>query len=242
MPKKNSITVTCAQCGKSFLRWPSLVKGRKNQFCSVRCRGLHDSKRTWHECVACGKLFQPRPCQVTTRLQLFCSRACYLSWHTKGTQSLHCDLCGQPIKVKPSRQLACRHHFCSRQHFRQYVSLYRRYTNNGNWRGGREPYRGPNWDTQRQLALERDGFKCRSCSSEQHLYVHHIIPFRFFGLANYKKANQLENLISLCVPCHGKAERKVALGPYFHSPNSPVQMPLKQQDSTNQPIYSLEGR
>ena len=37
------------------------------------------------------------------------------------------------------------------------------------------------------------------------LEVHHIKPFRFFE-NDYMAANDLENLITLCISCHKKAE------------------------------------
>ncbi len=74
---------------------------------------------------------------------------------------------------------------------------------------------GPNWQAQRQLVLERDGHKCRTCTSTaipgQPLHVHHIRPFREFGYIpgeneHYKQANVLENLVTLCPSCHKQAE------------------------------------
>jgi DEAD/DEAH box helicase domain-containing protein len=73
---------------------------------------------------------------------------------------------------------------------------------------------GPNWRAQRRLALERDGFRCRTCGArgeESMLHVHHIRPFREYGYApgeneNYKLANQLDNLATLCPSCHRRAE------------------------------------
>jgi predicted HNH restriction endonuclease len=36
------------------------------------------------------------------------------------------------------------------------------------------------------------------------LDVHHIIPFRKFGIDRYREANKISNLISLCNSCHSK--------------------------------------
>lgn len=85
--------------------------------------------------------------------------------------------------------------------------------NNPAWRGGYEPYYGPNWKEQRRKALERDGFKCMNCGRTQEengkeLDVHHIIPFRVFGRKRYKEANDLSNLIALCMKCHRKMLRR----------------------------------
>ncbi len=72
---------------------------------------------------------------------------------------------------------------------------------------------GPNWQKQRQKVLERDDFRCRTCgaSGDVKLHVHHIRPFREYGYIpgkneNYKLANQVSNLVSLCPSCHRNAE------------------------------------
>lgn len=74
---------------------------------------------------------------------------------------------------------------------------------------------GPNWQQQRQKALARDGHRCRICGAEGRpaapLHVHHIRPFRDFGYVpgqndNYKQANVLDNLATLCPGCHRRAE------------------------------------
>jgi DEAD/DEAH box helicase domain-containing protein len=75
---------------------------------------------------------------------------------------------------------------------------------------------GPNWAQQRQLALARDGHRCRTCGAEGTLHVgtlhvHHIRPFREFGYIpgqndHYLLANQLDNLVTLCPGCHRRAE------------------------------------
>lgn len=106
---------------------------------------------------------------------------------------------------------------------------------------------GPNWETQRNAARERDGFLCRECGAaeppsrpspigdapmgegagggRQH-HIHHIRPFREFGYTrgqneNYKLANELDNLITLCPSCHRRvetAQRAVsALGGLAHA-------------------------
>ncbi|HET7089598.1 MAG TPA: DEAD/DEAH box helicase, partial [Anaerolineae bacterium] len=88
---------------------------------------------------------------------------------------------------------------------------------------------GPNWDEQREAARKRDGYRCRQCGApepspqpppagktpageggRQH-DVHHLRPFREFAYVrgqneNYKQANALENLITLCTACHRRVE------------------------------------
>jgi DEAD/DEAH box helicase domain-containing protein len=73
---------------------------------------------------------------------------------------------------------------------------------------------GPNWEQQRNAARARDGYTCRHCGraeDERQHDVHHIIPFRTFGYIpgvneNYRQANALENLLTLCAACHQRVE------------------------------------
>lgn len=82
---------------------------------------------------------------------------------------------------------------------------------------------GPNWEQQRQKALARDGYRCRVCGATAanpagfpkpagfSLHVHHVHPFRDFGYVPgendaYRRANDLDNLITLCPSCHRQAE------------------------------------
>lgn len=88
--------------------------------------------------------------------------------------------------------------------------------NHPNWRGGYSEYYGPSWNRQREKALERAGYECEhtGMTQEQHieeygmgLHVHHIIPFRKFGVENHKEANKLENLRVLSCSQHNSWER-----------------------------------
>ncbi|MCC7358828.1 MAG: DEAD/DEAH box helicase, partial [Anaerolineales bacterium] len=80
---------------------------------------------------------------------------------------------------------------------------------------------GPNWESQRNAARARDGFRCVQCGAaeggehptfgrRQHA-VHHLVPFRSFGYIpgvneNYRQANELDNLQTLCHACHNRVE------------------------------------
>lgn len=90
----------------------------------------------------------------------------------------------------------------------------------GWWVGEHVESRGPNWSQQRDRARRRDGMRCCRCGADerpgrQH-HVHHIVPFRDFGWVpgqneNYRRANQLSNLVTLCPGCHRLAEQQVAV-------------------------------
>lgn len=90
----------------------------------------------------------------------------------------------------------------------------------GLWRSDPIEDYGPNWEVQRSLARARDGHRCTVCRApempaRQH-DVHHIVPFRSFGYIPgtneaYLEANRLENLVTLCRPCHRRAETAVRI-------------------------------
>lgn len=74
---------------------------------------------------------------------------------------------------------------------------------------------GPNWPAQREQARQRDQYRCRTCNApereDRKHDVHHITPFREFGYVPgeneaYLRANELDNLITLCSVCHRRAE------------------------------------
>jgi 5-methylcytosine-specific restriction endonuclease McrA len=81
------------------------------------------------------------------------------------------------------------------------------------WKGGHEQNRGYTWPKQRKKALNRDSWECCRCgmSNSEHevehsqqIHVHHII--RYGAFENHERANQLENLVTLCRPCHDELE------------------------------------
>jgi DEAD/DEAH box helicase domain-containing protein len=75
---------------------------------------------------------------------------------------------------------------------------------------------GPAWPQIRERVRARDSYKCQMCgrpeTKRQH-DVHHKIPFRMFRDENghilRDRANQLDNLTTLCPECHKKAESAV---------------------------------
>src|SRR5690606_33800465 len=99
--------------------------------------------------------------------------------------------------------------FCSKQCKDLHHSIVMSGENNPAWRGGYQPDYGPSWPEARQAARERDGYTCQQCYALEgdlgkELDVHHIVPFRVFGLVRHEKANSLTNLVSLCASCHAR--------------------------------------
>ena len=63
---------------------------------------------------------------------------------------------------------------------------------------------GDDWDKIRYLIYLRDRFTCQHCAVKgERLDVHHKIPF----LISFD--NSLNNLVSLCKPCHRKEEARI---------------------------------
>lgn len=73
---------------------------------------------------------------------------------------------------------------------------------------------GDSWKPQKRKTLKRDNYRCRVClktESEigQKPSVHHIKPrYKWDVKNNHEEMNSLENLVCLCVSCHGKLEEK----------------------------------
>lgn len=55
----------------------------------------------------------------------------------------------------------------------------------------------PEWAAKRKLTLERDGYRCRVCNSEQQLRAHHRTYER-------RGNEDLDDLTTLCQPCHDR--------------------------------------
>ena len=69
---------------------------------------------------------------------------------------------------------------------------------------------GPDWSSLRKNILQRDKITCQICGKSGDvvtLHVHHKKPLRSFP--SFEEANQIDNLITLCLRCHNRAESVV---------------------------------
>ena len=214
----------CPICGKRFWHYRSTSQ----TYCSQRCGGKVTVKTNLGVkelpsifCERCGReIVGPK-----WRGRRFCSRKCFGEWLSESQKGIprpevagerpdlqdrveiSCKQCGKVILIKRSH--AGRRKFCCND---CYVSWQRANhpgsgADNWNWKGGPEPYYGPNWRPQRRKARERDGYTCQQCGATEEqqgreMDVHHKIPFREFGLARYEEANDVANLVSFCNKCH----------------------------------------
>lgn len=161
-------------------------------------------------CDQCGNSYKTKPYLLKKPGHHFCSAACYGEFQ-RGRQksrwadriAIDCRHCGKSVVAyawQTTKQ------FCSVKCRNESQLVRLCGSRNPAWRGGHSCYRGPNWRRQRMAALDRDNWKCLRCGSEKQLNVHHARPFRLFG--DYRKANSLGNLRTLCSTCHGVEEQQ----------------------------------
>ena len=99
--------------------------------------------------------------------------------------------------------------------------------NEGLWTNAPNDY-GPDWPKIRERVRARDEYRCQVCGAREGARqhdVHHKVPFRQFfrpGLDDQvtggprrsellARANQLDNLVTLCPECHHKTEQNVRM-------------------------------
>lgn len=205
-------TLTCLNCGQMF----TVRKYVNRSYCSRECATQQiapkRAKQTLYTCAVCGKEFKAKTCHN----RRYCSQACageglHIS-KDQNWQSINCEWCGKEF----TRYSVIKVRFCSRDCFSAWHSENKSGENAPGYIHGKyTPDRGSNWERQRGLALKRDGYKCQICHRKIGLKpydhgIHHIKPYHTFD-GDYKSANELSNLITLCVFCHRAVERgKVA--------------------------------
>lgn len=214
LAKQHVLTLTCGHCGKEFTRRSRATTNPDNAFCSKKCRDAHKRLAEMTKCEVCGKEFYRSPAFLAGSEHHFCSEACkgvWMSGRRRGEDSpvynsraCKCLVCGKEFVQPVSRVEVGKGKFCSRECKYKFFSEHFKETRNPNWHGGAKDYRGPDWAKIRLAVIERDGYRCAECgSNEAPLHVHHIKPYRYFK-GDYEKANNPSNLVTLCTKCHSK--------------------------------------
>lgn len=193
----------CARCGAAFYVYPSeLTKaGRVNLYCSRACGNVASAP---------SRTGVKRSAETRARLSQAKTGVPNLKLRKPPITSI-CKGCSIPFEVSRNRARADLARFCSTDCWYRYVRVHPE--ESGTYRGGAASYYGPNWQSQSRKARERDQHTCQDCGVRQYnprLDVHHLRGRRFFG-TDYEAANQLDNLISLCKPCHIIRERVITL-------------------------------
>lgn len=219
---------TCAQCETRF------YAQYEKKYCSEECRKIgftatkspdsnYGNAKKETSCELCGDSFEYYP---SAKEGLYCSSCVENeSWrdppelegsdHPRwngGKVTVDCDVCGDSVERYPSDvdEVVC----CSEDCRGRWLS--EAFTGEGhpNWAGGGNEAYGQGWAAVREAALERDDHECVHCGAARDELgrnpdVHHIVPVRaFVASEEYEKtdAHFLENVVSLCLACHRKAE------------------------------------
>lgn len=205
----------CGVCGESFTTSKKSMK-----YCSPECGSEAQKKRVTVTCEWCDTEFDTIPSKVDDKR--FCSLDCKTDWfsdwftgenhpqYKDNTVSRECTTCETTFEIE-EYVLESRNHdraFCSRECAYEWKSEYWVGENNPLYKGG-DNYYGENWHRQRRRALRRDQHRCQDCRATaaelpREPSVHHITPIRDFDAP--EAANTLDNLITLCEPCHSKWE------------------------------------
>lgn len=169
-------------------------------------------------CKNCGKIISRKYSQWenSKTKNFYCNKTCNKTFflknqipHNKKTKIVaRCVECNKVIERHESQFVAYGNHFCNPKCNGEWKAKNIVGDKVYNWKGGYDPYYGPNWKVQRKKCRERDNNTCQICHKTKvelgrNLDVDHKIPFEAFNL-NWQEANRLENLISLCASCHTK--------------------------------------
>lgn len=217
--------VECANCGKIYEKTRARKQRSNKHYCCRKCHAEDKGTNCTKNCEVCGSEFQVRPANEDRRKT--CSQECQAEyfkekyagegshWWDGGRVDLECEICGETFQAQKSS--IDRRKTCSRDCRKEYLSREYSGENSHEWKGGSIDYYGPNWEDKRKQALERDNSQCQVCGTTDHnmdsdLEVHHITPLRKFvneysGSEAYERANDLDNLVTVCRPCHRKWER-----------------------------------
>lgn len=220
--------LVCDNCGETFERPKRKVEGNDRVFCGLDCyhdagpAGKSGDSRVTKECDGCGEEFKVYPYREDSAR--FCSKECAIDNIEPKTGSDHpnwkgdeleytCQNCGDSFRQHghafPSK-------YCSKDCYREASKELFKGENNPVWRGGWEWYYGANWQEQRKKAIARDDHRCQDCGKPEYKMrrspdVHHKKRIGWFREEYdnpewWQKANRLDNLVTLCQPCHKKRE------------------------------------
>lgn len=232
--------VECDNCGEMTYKKPSRIERSEHDFCSRECSDEYQEIQFQGEggpnyrgggeytCEVCGTTVETTPSEAESRT--YCSQDCMAEAQSEmysgegnpmwngGLEEITCEWCGEAAEFVPAEAEVRR--FCSDDCYKKWLSEEMKGEkwmgeDNPSWAGGQERHRyyGPNWEEQREKALDRDGHECLICGSTDDLHVHHKTPIRQFDRETdrwYKLANALDNLVTLCNSCHKTVHTNVA--------------------------------
>ena len=190
----------CEQCG---------IPTTNKRFCSQKCYGLANRVLPQEPCEICGK---------PTVNEKYCSQEC-MGRAYRTIEEHPCEQCSEMTRNR---------RFCTHECYGLWLSIHHVGPDHPTWAGGWEPYYGENWQEQRAKAIMRDGSRCRICGhfvTGSDCHVHHYIALKAFS-GDWRTANKLSNLVTLCSTHHSKVTNGVIKCPHPDSPHR--YLPLQQ--------------
>jgi predicted transcriptional regulator len=196
--RKFRIKFNCEQCQKECEITKAKFERVKNHFCSIKCSGIAKIGKFLGEKNPNWKgVRKPKKQYPRKKLE---------------TQCKNCN--ARVFRSKQDIKNAKYGNFCSKE----CKSLWLSTNVNGdkiyNFAGGYKEYYGPSWGSAKILARRRDNNTCQRCfktkleNNNKNMDVHHLVPFREFGVENHLQANRPNNLKCFCIVCHKIEEEK----------------------------------
>lgn len=233
---RKTTLLNCPVCNKEFHIKNSLLDKSDTHCCSISCASKFSAKRKnivtvektgdIVKCFVCEKDIYRNKARLNSNKRgiHFCGNDClkiYLkSEYNLGAnhpnynrKKVRCSKCNKEIErnayaIDRNKQ----YHFCSRECMSIFYIGLVYGENHPSWKGGGNLYYGPDWDRISWNIRSKYNFTCQRCGltledvngDTSKIIVHHINKRRNFKC--YKEANKEENLVPLCIWCHGIVE------------------------------------
>lgn len=218
-------TLICPECGASFYCNSYRQTHYNNNFCSQSCANKFIGRKRSENldlipCDNCGKMHHQNKYKIDNFSNHFCSKECHNEFMTKQITELNprykrtevkCSYCNKSLFITDHDLNNQTYHYCNRDCMTNHYKESEMFAGekSPSWKGGGDLYYGPHWKDISESVRKRDNYTCQRCGKKQEditFPVHHIQPLRSFD-GDYKTANNLDNLITLCTCCHGTVEQ-----------------------------------
>jgi len=218
------IKITCEWCGKEFERKP--YEKDIARFCSKDCHKAYQRKDNRTEsCLYCGNPVTVNWYRKRSK-KVFCNPTCYRSYGAKS--EVICAGCGSSFRAYKYRQGYYKDLYCSQECYLQNGSLKQvpDFVNTDRYISLRLKLIAHSAYLKWKCAvLERSGYKCSRCGSENDLRAHHILELyriihkynpdlsldKINDIVTSPEFNDISNGKTLCIACHLKEHRNSPL-------------------------------
>lgn len=205
----------CKICGKEFVFYPDKI--HKGLYCSRECyfkSRWGKGRKITKVCKECGKQFN----SYQASNQKFCSKECANRWREnkplikrRNRITKKCDWCGKEFS-RPASNFHSIHFFCCHSCSAKWWAEYGLHREKHPRWTGKYPLISytDGWKVARRLVLKRANNKCERCGKiPKRIEIHHKKPVR--ACSSIKEANNLSNLIAVCIKCHNILEKESRL-------------------------------